>query len=566
MDHSLEKAKEWLDPFFDSKSRKTVEDWIQKDSPELIESFYTDLTFGTGGMRGIMGVGTNRINKYTIGKATQGLANYLKEMFKDQEIKVAIAYDSRNNSYEFAHVAAKVLAANAIKSFLSTELRPTPFLSFAVRELNCNAGIVITASHNPKEYNGYKVYWNDGGQLVSPHDKAVMNAVNQIATFSEIDFDGPDSFISIIDEKVEKAYIEKIKNILPKNEKVDYKIPIVFTSLHGTGITLIPKVLKEIGFSTIYSVKEQEVPDGNFPTVDSPNPEERSALAMAIELAKEKNADLVMGTDPDTDRIGLAVKNNENEWVLLNGNQSGSILINYLLENLDEAKYASSFVCKTIVTTDLIEKIASHYGVKCINTLTGFKYIAQTIRENEGKLKFIGGGEESFGYLADDFVRDKDAVISAIIFSQIAAKCKEEGISIYKYLLNIYKKFGVFQERLLSVTRKGKAGIEEIQSLMENYRSDTPSEIAGEKVEVFSDYKKGISLDLRSGEQKKLPYESSNVLQFKTSLGSLITVRPSGTEPKIKYYFSVQEKGDEAIDVLLEKAKKHLDRLEQSFV
>lgn len=566
MDSSKIKAEEWLDPIFDEETRSIVSEWIANNSPELEESFYKDLEFGTGGMRGIMGPGTNRINKYTIGKATLGLANYLIDQFPDEDISVAIAYDSRNNSKEYANISAGVLAANNIKTHLFRELRPTPILSYAVRELGCNAGIVITASHNPKEYNGYKVYWNDGGQLVPPHDKGVMDAVKKVSSFSEIDFNGNSDLIKFIDDSVERSYIEKVKNIIPKDEVADLSMPIVFTSLHGTGITLIPKILHEIGFTKVYSVKEQEIPNGDFPTVDSPNPEERSALAMAIDLAKEKNAELVMGTDPDTDRIGLAIKDSNGDWILLNGNQSGSILVNYLLENLDPDKADSSFICKTIVTSDLIEKIGKHYGVRCFNTLTGFKYIARTIRENEGKLSFIGGGEESFGYLAGDFVRDKDAVISAIIFSQIAAKCKAEGISLYNYLLRIYEKHGVFKERLLSVTRKGKAGLEEIQTQMEQYRSDTPSFIAGEKVVLFTDYLQGKSFNLLTGEEKPIPFESSNVLQFKTENDSLITVRPSGTEPKIKYYFSVRENENLAVESLLEKAELHLDRLEKSFV
>lgn len=566
MDSSIKKAEEWLDPFFDQETRSVVSNWIKNNSPELEESFYKDLEFGTGGLRGIMGAGTNRINKYTIGKASLGLARYLVDQFPNEDISVAIAYDCRNNSKEYARISAGVLAANNIKAYLFKELRPTPILSYAVRELGCNAGIVITASHNPKEYNGYKVYWNDGGQLVPPHDKGVMDAVKKISSFSEIDFNGSSDLIHYIDDSVERSYIEKVKNIIPGNEIADRSMPIVFTSLHGTGITLIPKILHEIGFTEVYSVKEQEIPDGNFPSVDSPNPEERSALALAIELAKEKNAELVMGTDPDTDRIGLAIKNHNAEWILLNGNQSGSILVNYLLENLDPNKAKSSFICKTIVTTDLIEQIGSYYGVRCFNTLTGFKYIARTIRENEGKLNFIGGGEESFGYLAGDFVRDKDAVISAVIFSQIAAKCKAEGISLYDYLLRIYKKHGVFKERLLSITRKGKAGLEEIQSQMEEYRSNTPSTLAGEKVVLFTDYLQGKSFNLLTGEEKIIPFESSNVLQFTTENDSLITVRPSGTEPKIKYYFGVRETENLPVEVLLEKAELHLDRLENSFV
>lgn len=566
MRSSLSKAKEWLDPFFDQKSRIIVQNWVDQDSPELEEAFYKDLEFGTGGMRGIMGVGTNRINKYSIGKATLGLANYLIEHFPNQELSVAIAFDCRNNSLNFAQYAANVLSSKGIKAYLFEELRPTPLLSFAVRYLKCNAGIVITASHNPKEYNGYKVYWNDGAQLVSPNDKGVLSAVNEIRSFKEIDFKGDENLIKIIDSSVEAAYFEKVKALIFDIQKIDKSIPIVFTSIHGTGETMIPKLMAQLGFTHFQSVSEQSEPNGIFPTVESPNPEERSALSMAIDLAKEQNAELVLGTDPDTDRVGLAIKNNEGEWILLNGNQAGSILINYLLEKLNPSEYERSFICKTIVTTQLIEEIASSYNVKCINTLTGFKYIAQVIREQEGKMKFIGGGEESFGYLAGDFVRDKDAVMAVAIFSQIAGICKANGTSLYQYLLSIYKKHGVYKERLLSISKKGKAGLEAIIQLMENYRTNTPKELAGEKVISFFDYLSGVKKNIINGNEEQIGLEKSNVLQFLTENGSLITVRPSGTEPKIKYYFSVKEDGNNSIENLLIEAELHLDRLEKEFI
>lgn len=566
MTKALEKAEEWLDPFFDQDSRTTVKNWITENSPELEEAFYKDLEFGTGGMRGIMGVGTNRINKYTIGKATLGLANYLIKSFPEQKISLAIAYDCRNQSYNFAMVAAAVLSSKGIKTYVFNELRPTPLLSFAVRHLHCNAGIVITASHNPKEYNGYKVYWNDGAQLVSPQDKGVMKAVNDIKNFTEIDFSPKKEFIKTIGADTENAYFQKVKELLTFSGETDKSIPIVFTSIHGTGITLVPKLLKELGFDHIHVVEEQSIPDGNFPSVQSPNPEERSALEMAIDLAKKTNAELVMGTDPDADRVGLAIKDNQGEWILLNGNQAGSILINYLLEKLDPAAYKSSFVCKTIVTSELIKAIADSYNIMCIDTLTGFKYIAQVIRELEGKYKFIGGGEESFGYLAGDFVRDKDAVIAVALFSQIAAECKAKGSDLYHYLLSIYKKHGVYKERLLSITKKGKAGLEEIGQLMDNYRSNTPKELAGERVLSFSDYQNGVRKNFQTNTEEKLDFEKSNVLQFTTENGSTITVRPSGTEPKIKYYFGVKEGADLSIEHALNEAELHLDRLEKAFV
>ncbi len=566
MDASRIKAKEWLDPFFDETTRNTVEKLLNESPEELEESFYKNLEFGTGGMRGIMGVGTNRINNYTIGKATLGLAHYIKDQSTSDKMSVAIAYDSRNRSSEFAKIAAKVLAANGIKAYLFSELRPTPVLSYAVRTLKCDAGIVITASHNPKEYNGYKVYWNDGGQLVFPHDKGVMDAVNAISSFNEINFEGPGELIEMIDSQIDDPYKEAVKGLVKGNNKTNKSIGVVFTSLHGTGITMIPDILKELSYQNIHLVKDQSEPDGNFPTVESPNPEERSALAKAIELAKITNAELVLGTDPDADRVGLAIKDNTGEWILLNGNQAGSILVNYLLESLDASLYNSSFICKTIVTTDLIEEIASSYKVKCFNTLTGFKYISQIIKQFEGELSFIGGGEESFGYLVGDFVRDKDAVISSVLFTHIAAKCQTDGITLYDYLLSIYKKYGVYKERLVSMTKKGKSGLLEIKNMMESYRSNTPKELAGEKVVEFSDYQEGVRISFPSGESQQIDLDQSNVLQFRTEKGSLITVRPSGTEPKIKFYFSVKEK--KGIDVLdgLVKAENHLDQLEKAFV
>ena len=491
----LNKAKEWLSPSFDEDTRNKIQYLIENDEKEIIESFYKDLEFGTGGMRGIMGPGTNRVNKYTIGKATAGLANYLKDQFTGN-ISVAIAYDSRNLSDYFANVAAQVLSAQGIKVYVFKELRPTPELSFAVRYLKCQAGIVITASHNPKEYNGYKVYWNDGGQLVPPHDNGVIDRVNAINKFEDIDFNGEDDLIEMIDEKVDIPYSKKVLELVDQKIERDDNIGVIFTSIHGTGITMIPELLQKSGFNNIYVVQAQAKPDGNFPTVESPNPEEQAALQMAIELAKEKNADLVLGTDPDSDRIGLAVKDRDNNWVLLNGNQSGSILVKYLLDNTPEEEYPNSFVCKTIVTTGLIDEMAKKYNVECINTLTGFKYIAREIRLLEGKKKFIGGGEESFGYLAGDFVRDKDAVISAVLFVQIAAIAKAKGKTLLDYLNDIYAEFGVYRERLVSLTKKGKEGLEEIMSMMERFRNDTPKSLAGERVTKFIDYQSGIVKDL----------------------------------------------------------------------
>jgi len=560
----LKKAKEWLSPFFDEETRNEVQYLIENDEKEIIESFYKDLEFGTGGMRGIMGPGTNRVNKYTIGKATAGLADYLKDQFTE-EISVAIAYDSRNLSDYFADVAAQVLSAQGIKVYVFKELRPTPELSFAVRYLKCQAGIVITASHNPKEYNGYKVYWNDGGQLVPPHDSGVIARVNAINKFEDIDFNGQNDLIEMIDKKVDIPYLEKVLELVDQKSKRDNNIGVVFTSLHGTGITLIPEILKQSGFKNVYVVEPQAEPDGNFPTVESPNPEEQAALQMAIELAKEKKADLVLGTDPDSDRIGLAVKNHEGNWVLLNGNQSGSILVKYLLDKTPKEEYPTSFVCKTIVTTGLIDEMSKEYNVECINTLTGFKYIAREIRLLEGKKKFIGGGEESFGYLAGDFVRDKDAVISAVLFVQIAAIAKAEGKNLLDYLNDIYREFGVYRERLISLTKKGKEGLEEIMAMMERFRNDTPKSLAGEQVTKFIDYQSGIIRDFSNNTEIETGIDRSNVLQFETEKGSLITVRPSGTEPKIKFYFSVHSK-EKDIDLTINLLERRLDKLEEAFM
>jgi len=554
--NARKKAEEWTGSFFDDITRKQVQQLIENNPSEIEEAFYKDLDFGTGGMRGIMGPGTNRINKYTIGKANAGLANYLNEQFTG-DISVAIAYDSRNLSDYFAMVSAQVLSAQGIKVYLFKELRPTPELSFAVRQLKCQAGIVVTASHNPKEYNGYKVYWDDGGQLVPPHDKGVIDKVNAIERFDNINFSGNDALIEMIDSVIDIPYSEKVAELINRETPRDNNVSLVYTSLHGSGITMIPKILEKCGFTNLHIVEEQAVPDGNFPTVESPNPEEKTALKMALELAKKIDADLLFGTDPDCDRVGLAVKNKTGKWILLNGNEAGTILINYLLEKTPAEAYSNSFICKTIVTTRLIDKMAAAHKVRCINTLTGFKYIAREIRDREGKLKFIGGGEESFGYLADDFVRDKDAVISSLLFSQIAAITKTKGQTLIDYLNAIYHKYGVYRERLVSLTKKGKKGIEEISDMMENFRKHIPETLAGEKVVKFYDYREGVQKEIQSNTETAIMLDRSNVLQLETEKGSLITVRPSGTEPKIKFYFSVNHP---LINDNVEETKRHLEK------
>jgi phosphoglucomutase len=560
-----EKVREWTSPFFDEATRKQVQYLIEHDPEELTECFYKDLEFGTGGMRGIMGPGTNRINKYTIGKATAGLANYLQTQINGS-ISVAIAFDSRNKSDYFGKIAADVLSAKGIKVYLFEALRPTPELSYAVRTLGCNAGIVITASHNPKEYNGYKVYWGDGGQLVPPHDKGVMDEVAKIQRFDQVNFDGKPTSIERIGEEMDRLYKDEILALLHTEEERDMDIGVVFTALHGTGIVHIPDLLREAGFTNVHLEPRQSIPDGNFPTVESPNPEERSALASAIELAKEENADLVLGTDPDADRVGIGVRNPKGEFELFNGNQAGSLLVKYLLERSSRQELDQGFVCKTIVTTGLIDQIAEDYGVECIQTLTGFKYIAREIRNREGIKRFIGGGEESFGYLAGDFVRDKDAVISAVLFVQIAAIAKAKGQSLIDYLNNIYEVHGLYRERLNAQTLKGKSGLEKIADMMHTFRTNPPRTLAGEKVIEISDYKEGTRLDPITGEATTIDFDRSNVLQFLTEKGSLVTVRPSGTEPKIKFYFSVNTSIKDSLIASIDRLEQRIDQLEQAMI
>ncbi len=544
----LEVAKQWLSPEFDEQTRMDVQNLIDNDPKELEESFYRALEFGTGGMRGIMGVGTNRINKYTIGMATQGVAEYLKECFATlEQIKVAVAYDSRNNSKEFAKVTADVFAANGFKVYLFDELRPTPELSYTVRHFKCQAGVMITASHNPKEYNGYKAYWEDGAQITAPHDTNIVNNVLKISSPSQVKFTGGEGNIQIIGEDVDNVYLKDILSLLltPEAVKNQKQLKMVFTPLHGTGVTLVPRALKEMGFENIYNVPEQDISDGNFPTVKSPNPEESSALEMAVNKAKEVGADLVMATDPDADRLGIAVRNNNDEITLLNGNQTAAILTYYLLERWRELGKLNenTYMVKTIVTTELLAVMAKEYGVKMYNVLTGFKYIAAIVRENEGKATFIGGGEESYGFNIGEFVRDKDAVIACAMVAECAAWCAEQGKTLYDLLLDIYNRFGLFKEDLLALTKKGKEGVEAIQNMMKSFRENPPKSLAGSPVVKVIDYNKP--------EETGLP--KSNVLQFYAQDGTVISVRPSGTEPKIKFYFGVQGADSDAKIATLKK-------------
>ena len=542
----LAKANTWLNGNYDEDTKQQIKQLIENDPAELTESFYRDLEFGTGGLRGIMGVGTNRMNKYTVGMATQGLANYILKMFPGKtDLKMAIAYDSRNNSKYFAQITAEVMAANGIKVFLFSELRPTPELSFAIRYLGCQSGVVITASHNPKEYNGYKAYWQDGGQLISPHDTNVIDEVQKIKSINDVKFTGNSHLIELIGEDVDRAYLDKLKSLSLSPELITKHkdLSIVYTPLHGTGITLVPRALKELGFVNIHIVEEQAVSDGNFPTIKSPNPEEKAALEMSIELAKKVNASLVMATDPDADRVGIAVKNDKDEYVLFNGNQTASVLIYYLLKKWNEKGKITGkeFIVKTIVTSEILKDIAIKNGVESYDVLTGFKYIADIILRLEGKKTFIGGGEESYGYLVGDFVRDKDAVISCCIIAEMAAWAAENKKTFYDILIDLYTEYGFYKEDLLSITKKGKSGAEEIQLMMENYRMQPPVEINNSKVDLIKDYELCIEEDILNNTTKKIDLPVSNVLQFFTADGSKITVRPSGTEPKIKFYFGVKE-------------------------
>ncbi len=548
----LDKANSWLTGSYDEDTKKAIRNMMDKDPQELIESFYRDLEFGTGGLRGIMGVGSNRMNKYTVGAATQGFANYLKKCFPEvDQLKVAIACDSRNNSPYFSQITADVFSANGFKVYLFDELRPTPELSFAIRHFGCQGGIVITASHNPKEYNGYKAYWDDGGQLISPHDKNVIDEVNKIRDISEVKFNKNDDLIEFIGKEVDDLYLDKIKSLSLSPEAIkrqkDFKI--VYTPIHGTGAKLVPEVLKKFGFNKIYSVDEQNIPDGNFPTVKSPNPEESAALEMAMNKAKEVNADLVMATDPDADRVGIAIRKGE-EFILLNGNQAASLLIYYLLTKWKENGKLSGkeYIVKTIVTSELLNDIADKYDVEHFDVLTGFKYIADLIKKYEGKKTFIGGGEESYGYLVGDFVRDKDAISSCAMIAETAAWAADKGVGLYELLLEIYTEFGLYKESLISIVRKGKAGAEEIQEIMADFRNQPPLVLNNSKVVCIKDYQAGIEKNLVTREAKNIYLPKSNVLQFFTEDGSKVSVRPSGTEPKIKFYFGVKAPLSSKID------------------
>ncbi len=567
------KAQTWLNGNYDAETKSAVKQMLDsEDKTELIESFYKDLEFGTGGLRGIMGVGTNRMNIYTVGAATQGLSNYLLKEFSDlEQISVVIGHDCRNNSRRFAEISADIFSANGIKVYLFENLRPTPEISYAIRKLGCQSGIVITASHNPKEYNGYKAYWSDGAQVITPHDRNIIAEVNRITAVDEIRFAGNKGLIEIIGEDIDNQFIEDLKSISLSPEAIQRNndIKIVYTPIHGSGITLVPRALRAFGFTNIIDVPEQNVISGDFPTVVSPNPEEGAALAMAVKKAEESGADLVFATDPDADRIGAAIRNDKGEFILLNGNQTFAIYVYYLITRWKELGKVTGkeYAVRTIVTTNLVDKIAEKNGVEMYECYTGFKWIAAIMRENEGKKAYVGGGEESYGFLPEDFVRDKDAVASAVLLAEIAAWAKDNGKSMFTLLQDIYLEYGFSKEKGISVVRKGKSGAEEIEAMMKNFRENPIKEIAGSKVTMIKDFAKLKGYDIANNETFTLEMPTtSNVLQFFTEDGTKVSVRPSGTEPKIKFYIETKAtlKSREEYDAVDKATDEKVEVIRQS--
>ena len=561
MDTNTEqKVNTWLQGNYDEATKAEIRRMQQESPDELMESFYKNLEFGTGGLRGIMGVGTNRMNKYTVGMATQGYANYLKKCFGDK-VSVAVGHDSRNNSRSFAEITANVFAANGIKVYLFEALRPTPELSFAIRHLGCQGGVVCTASHNPKEYNGYKAYWDDGAQMVSPHDKNTIAEVEKIASVDDVKWSGGESNITIIGKDVDEAYLDMVQglSVYPDVCKAQHDLKIVYTPIHGSGIMMVPPALKRYGFDNVHIVEEQSKPDGNFPTVIYPNPEERETMSIGLKKAQELDADILLGTDPDADRVGIGVKNNKGEWILMNGNQTALLAFNYMIEARKAKGIAkpNDMVIKTIVTTDMIDVIAAANEVACYNVLTGFKWISSLIKEKEGKENYVIGGEESFGLMIGDKIRDKDSVSAVTILCEMAAYEKSKGRSLFDKLVDLYVQYGFYKESLVSITKKGMNGAAEIAQMMENDRANPPKEINGIAVKELLDYELQVGKNLLTGETWKINLPKSNVLQFLLVDGSKISARPSGTEPKIKYYFSVNTKLNSAAD--FEATEKILD-------
>lgn len=547
-----ERANTWLKGNFDADTKAAIKKMEAENPKELAESFYRTLEFGTGGLRGIMGVGTNRMNKYTVGMATQGFANYLNKTYPGGPVRVAIAHDCRNNSRFFAETTANVFAANGIKVFLFEALRPTPELSFSIRHLGCQGGVVCTASHNPKEYNGYKAYWNDGGQLVPPHDKNVIKEVEKIASVDDVKWSGGEANITIIGKELDETYIEMVKSlsVYPEVIAKQHDLKIVYTPIHGTGITMVPKVLERFGFTNVHIVQEQANISGDFPTVVYPNPEESEAMSIGLKKAKELDADILLGTDPDSDRVGIGVKDHHGNWVLVNGNQTAVLAFNYMIEARKAKGIAKSndMVVKTIVTTELIDDIAKKNGISCYNVLTGFKWIAELIREKEGKEHYVVGGEESYGLMIGDKVRDKDAISAVALLCEMAAYEKDKGRSLFAKLVDLYVQYGFYKEHLISITKKGMDGQQQIADMMAGFRSNPPKTLAGSDVVKLLDYELKKGKNLKTGEEWEIKLPKSNVLQFLLEDGSKISARPSGTEPKIKFYFSVNTKLNNAAD------------------
>ena len=561
MDNAIqEKVNKWLEGNYDEATKAAIVKMQSENADDLADAFYKNLEFGTGGLRGIMGIGTNRMNKYTVGMATQGYANYLKKCFTD-EIRVAIAHDCRNNSRDFAEITANVFAANGIKVFLFESLRPTPELSFTIRHLQCKGGVVCTASHNPKEYNGYKAYWDDGAQMVPPHDKNVIIEVEKISSVDEVKWNGGEQNITIIGKEIDAAYLNMVKglSVYPEVCQAQHDLKIVYTPVHGSGIMLVPDALKAYGFTNVHIVKEQSLPDGNFPTVIYPNPEERETMSIGLQQAKELDADILLGTDPDADRVGIGVKNNKGEWILMNGNQTALLAFNYMIEARKAKGIAqpNDMVIKTIVTTDMIDVIAKANGVNCYNVLTGFKWIASLIKEKEGKENYVVGGEESFGLMIGNDIRDKDSVSAVTILCEMAAYEKNKGRSLFDKLVDLYVQYGLYKENLVSITKKGMNGAAEIAAMMEGYRNNPPKTIEGIPVVNLLDYELKIGKNLVDGTSWAIELPKSNVLQFELEDGTKISARPSGTEPKIKFYFSVNTKIANAAE--FDVAEKNLD-------
>ena len=560
MDEIIKKrVQSWLDGDYDENTKDQINYLVHENPKDLIDAFYKNLEFGTGGLRGIMGVGTNRMNKYTVGAATQGFANYLKKCFPKQQIKVAIAYDSRLNSHSFAQITADVFSANNIFCYLFEELRPVPLLSFSVRHLQCQAGVMITASHNPKEYNGYKAYWQDGGQLVPPHDENVIAHVNRVKGIDQVKWTRHEEYVQMIGKEIDDAYLEKIKALSFNIDSIEKrkKFKILYTPLHGTGITLVPKALKNIGFKHVIIVDDQKTPDGNFPTVVSPNPEEKEAMKMALLKGEKIAADIILATDPDADRLAVAIRDGKGGYYRLNGNETAVLLTNYILRQLQNRNQLteSMYIVKTIVTTELLPKLANAFNVGYFDVLTGFKYIADIMLQMEGKQQFICGGEESYGFLIGDFVRDKDAVSACCLMAELAAHAITEKSFAFKELLKIYKEYGIYKEDLLSITKKGKDGLEEIKQMMINYRNHPPAVINNSKVVMIKDYWEQVSIDCVTGNKTPIALPQSDVLQFFTADDTKVTIRPSGTEPKIKFYFAVKGQLHKYIDFETENQK-----------